>query len=219
MRSMRSCSVGRGRPTIQAAARRSGVLFFVRLGLFGEFEQVSDLQAQLQRDYGFDQLIGSGAVMRRVFETVQKVAETDLSVLIRGESGTGKELVARLIHQASERWEGPFVAVNCGALPENLIESELFGHEKGSFTGAYDSRKGYFEVANGGTIFLDEIGETSATMQAKLLRVIQEREIQRVGGNDTLKVDVRILAATNKNLKNEVERGVESSLCLILPFR
>jgi len=145
--------------------------------------------------------------MKEMVDMLAMIAPSEATALITGESGTGKELIAKSIHHNSNRKNHQLVIVNCAALTETLLESELFGHEKGAFTGAEKLREGRFMQANMGTIFLDEIGETSATMQAKLLRVIQEREIQRVGGNDTLKVDVRILAATNKNLKNEVERG------------
>ena len=159
------------------------------------------LREQLQRDYGFDQLIGSGAAMRRVFETIQKVAETDLSVLIRGESGTGKELVAQALHSSSSRRSRPFVAVNCAAINRELVESELFGHEKGSFTGADARRIGRFEAAQGGTIFLDEIGDMAPETQAKVLRVLEERKLERVGSTQTIEVDVRVVSATNRDLE------------------
>ena len=159
------------------------------------------LREQLQRDYGFDQLIGSGVAMRRVFETVQKVAETDLSVLIRGESGTGKELVAQALHNASSRRSGPFVAVNCAAINRELVESELFGHEKGAFTGADARRIGRFEAAEGGTIFLDEIGDMAPETQAKVLRVLEERKLERVGSTEPIEVDVRVVSATHRDLE------------------
>jgi transcriptional regulator with GAF, ATPase, and Fis domain len=143
--------------------------------------------------------------MQQVLEFVQKVADSDSTVMIQGESGTGKELVARMLHFNSLRRDRPLVPVNCGAIPENLLESELFGHEKGAFTGATHSRMGRFELANGGTIFLDEIGEMSLPLQVKLLRVLQEREFERVGGNRTIHVDVRIIAATNQDLELQVE--------------
>lgn len=139
--------------------------------------------------------------------TVSKVARTDSTVLVSGESGTGKELIVRLLHCESPRAKKPFVPINCGAIPRELIESELFGHEKGAFTHAYKSRTGRFELANGGTVFLDEIGELDISLQVKILRVIQEKEIERVGGHRTYKVDVRIIAATNRNLEQEVEQG------------
>ena len=152
---------------------------------------------QIQRQYGFGNLIGSGKPMQKVFETIQKVAETDLTVLIRGESGTGKELVAQALHNRSSRKGRPFVAVNCAAISRELVESELFGHEKGAFTGADARRAGRFEVANGGTIFLDEIGDMAPETQAKVLRVLQERYFDRVAGTKTIEVDVRIVAATH----------------------
>jgi DNA-binding NtrC family response regulator len=162
---------------------------------------------QVQRQYGFENLIGSGPSMRRVFETIQKVAETDLTVLVRGESGTGKELVAQALHNRSSRKQRPFVAVNCAAISRELVESELFGHEKGAFTGADARRQGRFEVADGGTIFLDEIGDMPGETQAKVLRVLQERSFERVGGTRPIQVDVRVVAATHRDLEQEVERG------------
>jgi len=145
--------------------------------------------------------------MRRVFETIRKVAETDLTVLVRGESGTGKELVAQALHQRSPRRPRPFVAVNCAAISRELVESELFGHEKGAFTGADARRAGRFEAAHGGTIFLDEIGDMPAATQAKVLRVLQERTFERVGGQQPVEVDVRVVAATHRDLEDEVRRG------------
>jgi two-component system response regulator PilR (NtrC family) len=145
--------------------------------------------------------------MQEVYDLIEKVASSRANVLVAGESGTGKELVAKAIHYNSERKEKPFIAVNCGAIPENLLESELFGHEKGSFTGATQQKAGLFEVANGGTLFLDEIGELPPSMQVKLLRVLQEREFRRVGGTRNIQVDVRLVAASNKNLEEEVGRG------------
>src|SRR5437588_413715 len=153
-------------------------------------------------------LIGNSEAMRRVRSLIDKVAETDATVLIRGESGTGKELVAREIHERSSlRRRGAFVAVNCAALPSELIESELFGHEKGAFTGAAMRRRGKFEQADGGTLFLDEIGDMSANVQAKLLRALEERRIERLGGNDSIPVDVRIISATHRPLEQEIETG------------
>ncbi len=152
-------------------------------------------------------IIGNSSSMRHVAELINQVAETDTTILITGETGTGKGLVASEIHQRSRRKNGPFIRVNCGAIPENLIESELFGHEKGSFTGAISTRKGKFEEANRGTIFLDEIGELSLSAQVKLLKVLEDREVTRIGSNKPIKVDVRIIAATNKNLEKEVEKG------------
>jgi len=152
-------------------------------------------------------LIGDDPSIKRVLDLVGKVAPTDSSVLVLGESGTGKELIARALHELSPRANKPLVPINCGAIPENLLESELFGHVKGAFTGAAQSRTGRFEMASGGTIFLDEIGEMSPILQVKLLRVLQERCIEPVGGTRTLDVDVRVVAATNKDLELEVEKG------------
>ncbi|WP_269539722.1 sigma-54-dependent transcriptional regulator [Cerasicoccus fimbriatus] len=152
-------------------------------------------------------IVGTSEAMQEVFKIIGQVAASDVTVMITGESGTGKELVARCIYQHSLRNGRPFIAVNCAAIPENLIESELFGHEKGSFTGATTQRRGKFELCDGGTIFLDEIGDMSLTTQTKILRATQEGEIQRVGGNETIKVDVRLIAATNKDLEKLVEEG------------
>lgn len=152
-------------------------------------------------------MIGINREMRKIFDTIKKVANTPANILILGESGTGKELVARAIHENSARAKMPFVAINSGGIPENLLESELFGYMKGSFTGAYADRQGYFEMARGGTIFLDEIGELSTALQVKLLRVVQEKTFRRIGGAEDIKVDVRIIAATNKNLKEKVKKG------------
>ncbi len=165
------------------------------------------LLERVQRQFSFESLIGSGPAMQRVFETIQKVAETDLTVLIRGESGTGKELVAQAVHNRSARKNRPFVPVNCAAISRELVESELFGHEKGAFTGADARRLGRFEAADGGTVFLDEIGDMAPETQAKVLRVLQERSFERVGGTRPLQVDVRVLAATHRNLEEEVARG------------
>src|SRR5689334_13678064 len=153
-------------------------------------------------------LIGNSESMQRVRSMIEKVAETDATVLVRGESGTGKELVARELHErSSHRRKGSFVAVNCAALPYELIESELFGHEKGAFTGAAARRRGKFEQADGGTLFLDEIGDISANVQAKLLRALEERRIERLGGGDSIPVDVRIVSATHRPLEQDIERG------------
>ncbi len=165
------------------------------------------LKRQVKGNYGFSNMVGHTPVMNRVFELIRQVAKWDTTVLIRGESGTGKELIANAIHYNSPRSNAPFVKLNCAALPDNLLESELFGHEKGAFTGAVAMRKGRFEQADGGTIFLDEIGEISPTFQAKLLRVLQEGEFERVGGTKTLKVNVRVIAATNKELETAVDEG------------
>lgn len=152
-------------------------------------------------------VLNNSPIMKSVYNTVQQVAAVSASVLITGESGTGKEVIANQIHRLSARGSCPFIAVNCGAINENLLESELFGHEKGAFTGAIGRKLGKFELANKGTIFLDEIGEMSMSMQVKLLRVLQEREITRVGGETNIKVDVRIISATNKNIKDEIKKG------------
>jgi transcriptional regulator with PAS, ATPase and Fis domain len=152
-------------------------------------------------------IIGKGPAMQRVFNLVEKVAATDSTILIHGESGTGKELIARAIHFRSTRAGGPFVSINCGALPESLLESELFGHVKGSFTGAIRDKEGLFKVATGGSFLLDEIGETSPAIQVKLLRVLQEKEIIPVGGTSPIKIDVRVIAATNRDLDEEVDEG------------
>lgn len=165
------------------------------------------LKREMASQSSFAQLVGQSEAIQRVFEVVRKVADSKSNVLICGESGTGKELVARAIHYNSARSALPFVAVNCSAVPETLLESELFGHMKGSFTGAIANKAGLFEIANGGTIFLDEIGDTTPTIQVKLLRVIQEREFRRVGGSQDIKVDVRIVAATNKDLEKAVADG------------
>lgn len=158
-------------------------------------------------EYNFGEIIGKSQVVKEIMERVQKVAPTDSSVLITGESGTGKELVARAIHFNSTRKDRPFIKVNCGSLSEGILESELFGHEKGSFTGALKRKPGRFELADKGTIFLDEIGDFTPMIQLKLLRVLQEREFERVGGTETLKIDVRIISATNKDLQKEMKRG------------
>ncbi|WP_455216948.1 nif-specific transcriptional activator NifA [Kaarinaea lacus] len=165
------------------------------------------LRRKVRGNYGFDNIVGHSPLMRSIFEQVRQVAKWNTTVLIRGESGTGKELIANAIHYNSPRANGPIVKLNCAALPDNLLESELFGHEKGAFTGAVNKRKGRFEQADGGTLFLDEIGEISAAFQAKLLRVLQEGEFERVGGTQTIHVDVRIIAATNRDLESEVEEG------------
>jgi transcriptional regulator with AAA-type ATPase domain len=149
----------------------------------------------------FANLVGHSVAMLRIFEQIRMVAKWPTTVLIRGETGTGKELIANAIHYNSPRARGPYVRLNCASLPENLLESELFGHEKGAFTGAVNSRKGRFEMADGGTLFLDEIGDISPAFQAKLLRVLQEGELERVGGGRTLKLDVRLIAATHRDLE------------------
>jgi DNA-binding NtrC family response regulator len=165
------------------------------------------LKQQLKTQNRIDNMVGTSDKMQKVFDLIGKIAATDSTILILGESGTGKELVAKAIHYNSMRASSPFVPVNCGAIPEELLESELFGHEKGAFTSAFRMRIGRFELASSGTIFLDEISEMSPNLQVKLLRVIQEREFERVGGAKSIKVDVRIIAATNKNLEEEVSQG------------
>ena len=165
------------------------------------------LKARHQAPVFFPEMVGKSARMQEVYRLIQRASENDATVLIRGESGTGKELVAKSIHRASARKDKPFVTVNCAALPETLLESELFGYEKGAFTGATHRRLGKFEQARGGSIFLDEIGDMSAATQAKLLRVLQEKEIYRLGGNERIVVDVRIIAATHQNLEAMVEEG------------
>jgi Nif-specific regulatory protein len=172
-----------------------------REGLLTENER---LRRQLGERYRMHNIIGNCSAMRSVYEQIVQVAESTATVLIRGESGTGKELVARAVHYGSERRNNAFVSVNCAALPENLIESELFGHEKGAFTGATQQRKGRFEMANGGTIFLDEIGDISPAVQVRLLRVLQERTFERVGSSESVPVNVRVLAATSRNLEKEI---------------
>lgn len=167
----------------------------------------SRLRREIQGKSGFSGMVGKNPKMLQVYQLIEKVAPTHASVLITGESGTGKELVAKAIHNNSPRESQPFIAVNCAALSENLLESELFGHEKGAFTGAVSMRKGRFEMADHGTIFLDEVGEIPLALQAKLLRVLQEKTFERVGGGKTLEVDVRILSASNKDLREEVSAG------------
>jgi DNA-binding NtrC family response regulator len=171
-----------------------------------EVENVS-LRKQLDSKFGLENIIGQSAAMEEIFEVVQQVAPTRVTVLVLGESGTGKELIAKAVHQLSPRAKQPFVTVHCAALAPTLLESELFGHERGAFTGAYERRIGRFEQAQGGTLFLDEIGEIDATIQVKLLRFLGERTFERVGSNKTLTADVRLVAATNKNLEELVKTG------------
>ncbi|MEW6163858.1 MAG: nif-specific transcriptional activator NifA [Pseudomonadota bacterium] len=170
-------------------------------------EERDSLRRTVRGKYGFDNIVGRSVKMRKVFDQVRMVAKWNTTVLIRGETGTGKELIANAIHYNSPRARGPYVRLNCATLPENLLESELFGHEKGAFTGAVGARKGRFEAADGGTLFLDEIGEISPAFQAKLLRVLQEGEFERVGGSRTVKVDVRVIAATHRDLEAAVDAG------------
>jgi Nif-specific regulatory protein len=167
-------------------------------------EENQALRAEVNLEYN---MVGVSARMKAVFEFVRRVAATDATVLVEGESGTGKELVARAIHRNSKRAQNPFVAINCAAIAENLLESELFGHEKGAFTGAAAQKKGRIEMAEGGTLFLDEVGELAPELQAKLLRVLQEREFERVGGTRAIPLDTRLIAATNKKLSEAIESG------------
>ncbi|TDI89875.1 MAG: sigma-54-dependent Fis family transcriptional regulator [Caldithrix sp.] len=169
--------------------------------------EVSRLKGQLKSKYSFERIIGNSKTMQEVFRSLERVIETNVTVSIQGESGTGKELLARSIHFNGRRKQKPFVAVNCAAIPESLLESEFFGHEKGAFTGAIARRVGKFEQADGGTIFLDEIGDMPYSTQVKILRVLQERRFQRVGGTETVEVDVRVISATNKNLEEEMKQG------------
>lgn len=165
------------------------------------------LSQELQQRFSFGNIVGQSKAMRKVYGLIEKVAQTRATILITGESGTGKELIARAIHFNSPRREKPFISVSCSALPESLLESELFGHERGAFTGAYALRKGRFELADGGTLFLDEVGEMSPALQVKLLRVLQEMDFERVGGTRTIHVDARVVAATNRDLRCDVEQG------------
>jgi DNA-binding NtrC family response regulator len=169
--------------------------------------RLARLETHVRHEYRFDQIIGRSAAMQRVFKIIERVAPTNTTVLINGRTGTGKELVARAIHYNSPRAGNPLVDINCGALPEQLVESELFGHQKGAFTGANETRKGLFETASGGTLFLDEVQALKPELQAKLLRALQERVIRRVGGRENIEVDVRIIAATNHDIAEAVRRG------------
>ncbi len=201
---------------------RSASFFGVLAGMIGQALKVQRLVAaehsklvnenahlrqELRERYDFSAIVGNSGAMRRVYELVAQVARTNTTVLVRGESGTGKELIAHAIHYNSPRAKKPFVKVSCGALPETLIESELFGYEKGAFTGAHARKKGRFELAEGGTLFLDEIGDVHLSTQVKLLRVLQEREFERLGGTDTIKVNVRLIAATNKDMEIAIAQG------------
>ncbi|MFP3899057.1 MAG: sigma-54-dependent transcriptional regulator [Dehalococcoidia bacterium] len=169
-------------------------------------EENISLRQKLEDHYRFENIISKSSKMQRLIELIKVVGKSNATVLITGESGTGKELVARAIHSQSHRHNKPFIAVSCAALPESLLESELFGHEKGSFTGAYAQKKGKFEFANGGTLFMDEVGEMSANIQVHLLRVLEEKEFARVGGNEPIRVDVRVISATNKDLRKAIEK-------------
>ena len=165
------------------------------------------LRKELQKEYSFQNLVGNSEAMHKIFELIRKVSDSPTNVLVTGESGTGKEMVAKAIHYNSPLKDRPFVSVNCGAIPENLVESELFGHKKGSFTGATSDKDGLFEVADGGTLFLDEIGELPLSSQVRILRAIQEKTVRRVGGTEDIKVEVRIIAATNRDLEHMVAHG------------
>jgi DNA-binding NtrC family response regulator len=169
-------------------------------------KEIQNLKDNVKKEYSFDNIISADGKMQDVFKLVSKVLDNDITVLIYGESGTGKELIARAIHYNGRRKDKPFVVVNCASIPRELLESELFGHEKGSFTGAHQRKLGKFEMAKDGTIFLDEVGELEMLLQAKLLRVIQEKEFERVGGNELIKTNVRIISATNRELKQAVEQ-------------
>ncbi|MGB8336087.1 MAG: sigma-54 dependent transcriptional regulator [Desulfobacterales bacterium] len=184
------------------------LIIYVRkaVAMFRVIKENRDLRDAVSSQYSFGNIIGKSKVMQQVFDTIRKVAPSNATVLIEGESGTGKELVAKSIHFNSPRREKPFVAVNCSALAETLLESELFGHEKGAFTGAVSMRKGRFELADTGTLFLDEIGDMSTGLQVKLLRVLQEKVFERVGGTKPIVVNIRVIAATNRNLKEEMKK-------------
>jgi transcriptional regulator with PAS, ATPase and Fis domain len=177
------------------------------LVIFRDMTEIVHLRKRLENSRGFCGMVGRHASMLEVFESVRELADVNVPILIQGESGTGKEMVATALHQLSKRAAGPFVPVNCGALPEGTLESELFGHVKGAFTGAIHDRKGRFALAEGGTIFLDEIGEISPSMQVKLLRVIQDKSYMPVGGEKTVRADVRVICATNKDLKLLTRQG------------
>ncbi len=206
-----------GNATIETAvqATKAGAYDFIEKPLSGDkllitvqnalsFARLRTENQRLKRDFA---MIGKGAAIKAIFDKVAKTAPSSGRVLITGENGTGKELVARAIHEHSKRKDGPFVKLNCAAIPSELIESELFGHEKGAFTGATQQRRGKFELADGGTLFLDEVGDMNPSAQAKVLRVLQENELERVGGAETIKVDVRVVAATNKDLSAEIAAG------------
>ena len=218
------CMVLTGHATVESAieAMRNGAFDYLTKPFKGdglrlqvqralEYGKLQSENQQLRRQvrdkYKFTNLVGDSDVMQEIYRVIGKVADSGATVLIQGESGTGKELLARAIHFNSSRADKPLVPINCGAIPRDLLESELFGHVKGSFTGATTSRAGRFEIADGGSLFLDEIGEMSPDLQVKILRVLQEQEFERVGGTKTLHVDVRIIAATNKDLEHEVEVG------------
>jgi len=170
-------------------------------------EENATLSKKLKSTYSFQNIVGKSDKMNEIFDTIQKVANSKANILIMGESGTGKELIAQAVHYTSDRSARPFITINCAAIPETLLENELFGHEKGAYTGAHKAEKGKFELADTGTIFLDEIGEISQNMQLKLLRILQERILTRIGGSESIAVDIRVIASTNKKLEEEVEKG------------
>jgi len=171
------------------------------------YKELDYLRKQVEESRGFDQIVSQNKMMLEIFQLIKKVAFTSTNIMITGESGTGKELIARSIHRTGNRKDGPFVAINCAAIPSELMESEMFGHERGAFTGAHSRTIGKFEHANGGTLFLDEISALRSDLQAKLLRVLQEREIERIGSNKPIKVDIRVISATNTNLEDAVIQG------------
>jgi len=184
------------------------LLIIKRIQRIRELEEENrSLRKKVEEKFGLEGLVGKSPQMIKIYDLIETVSQTDTTVLVYGESGTGKEMVANAIHLRSSRKGRPFIKVNCAALPETLLESELFGHEKGAFTGAFKQRKGRFEMADGGTLFLDEIGDISQTVQVKLLRVLQERQFERVGGNETLSVNVRLICATQRDLKEEIRKG------------
>jgi len=187
---------------VMGAGRFPGVM-----AVMSDVTEVNDLRWQLRQNSPFHGTVGTASAMQEIFTTIRQVAGSDYSVLVSGESGTGKELAARAIHAESRRSKGPFVPINCGALPENILESELFGHVRGAFTGAVRDKKGRFELANNGTLFLDEVGELTPAFQVKLLRVLQEQRFEMVGGERSINVDVRIVAATNRDLRQMVTKG------------
>ena len=191
-----------GSPLLDADAKFAGAVLVVR-----DVTRLSDLERELEERHQFQRIVGQSPHMQRIYRTIEDLSETETSVLVTGESGTGKELVADALHYTSIRAGKPFIKVNCSALAENILESELFGHVKGAFTGAVKDRKGRFQVADGGTIFLDEIGDISPRIQLKLLRFLQERELERVGDSVPIKVDVRVVAATNRDLTEKVQLG------------
>jgi two-component system response regulator HydG len=192
------------KPLVVDDLRRSAERILAGRRLDAEHEL---LRRQIERPYTFEEIIGASRGMRRVYETIERVAGSNVDVLVLGETGTGKELVARAIHRRSQRASGPFVPIDCGAIPDNLLESELFGHERGSFTGAESRRIGLLEFADGGTVFLDELAELPLLLQAKLLRTLQERKIRRVGGREELEIDVRVVAATARDIDAMVRGG------------